>query len=65
MSLPVDDIKKQPVTILRDTAASQSVLLRSVLPLTVEMKNGNSALLQGVEMTWFREPLFNVYLDSD
>lgn len=44
MSLPVDDIKKQPVTILRDTAASQSVLLRSVLPLTEEMKSGNSAL---------------------
>lgn len=63
MSLSVDDIKKQPVTI-RDTAASQSVLLRSVLPLTEEMKSGNSAL-QGVEMTWFREPLFNVYLDSD
>lgn len=64
MSLSVDDLKKQPVTI-RDTAASQSVLLRSVLPLTEEIKSGNSALLQGVEMTWFREPLFNVYLDSD
>ncbi len=65
VSLPGDDTKKQPVTILRDKAVSQSVLLRGVLPLTEEMKSGNRALLRGVEMTWFREPLFNVCLDSD
>lgn len=47
-------------TILRDTAASQSILLRGVL----EMESGNSALIRGVEMNWFQEPLFHVTLDS-
>lgn len=50
--------------LLRDTAASQSILLREVLPLTVEMESGNSALIRGVEMNWIKEPLFNVILES-
>ncbi len=65
VGLPGDRASQQPVTILRDTAASQSILLKGVLPITEEMKSGNSALMRGVEMNWFKEPLFNVHLVSD
>lgn len=64
VSLPGDEASKKPVRILRDTAASQSILLRGVLPLTGEMESGNSVLLRGVEMNWIKEPLFNVFLES-
>lgn len=63
--LPGDRANKQPITILRDTAASQSILLKGILPITAEMKSGNSALMRGVEMKWFTEPLFVVHLESD
>lgn len=55
VSLPGDDIKKQ----------LGRLLLRSVLPLTEELKSKNSALLRGVQMTWFRDPVVIVYFDSD
>lgn len=59
-SLPGDMGGKRPVTIVRDTAASQSVLLRGVLPLTEEMESGNSILIRGVEINCFKEPLFQL-----
>lgn len=65
MCLPGDNASRQPATILRDTAASLSILLKGMLSVTKETESSNSALVRGVEMNWFWEPLFNVVLESD
>lgn len=36
-----------PVRILRDTAASQSVILKEALPLSEDLYTGESVLLEG------------------
>ena len=55
----------KPVCILRDTGASQSLLLEGVLPLSGETSTGNSVLLQGVELGLINVPLHNIHLKSD
>ena len=53
-----------PVKILRDTGATQSLLLQDVLPLTEQSSTGTSVLVQGVELGILKVPLHKVYLRS-
>ncbi|VDI79471.1 Hypothetical predicted protein [Mytilus galloprovincialis] len=50
---------------LRDTGASQSLLLEGVLPLSEKTSVGASVLLQGVELGCIDVPLHRIYLKSD
>ncbi|VDH99820.1 Hypothetical predicted protein, partial [Mytilus galloprovincialis] len=61
----VDDTTLQPIKILRDTGASQSLLLEGVLPLSEKTSVGASVLLQGVELGCIDVPLHRIYLKSD
>ncbi|VDI17136.1 Hypothetical predicted protein [Mytilus galloprovincialis] len=54
-----------PIKILRDTGASQSLLLEGVLPLSEKTSVGASVLLQGVELGCIDVPLHRIYLKSD
>ncbi|VDI22125.1 Hypothetical predicted protein [Mytilus galloprovincialis] len=60
-----DDTTLQPIKILRDTGASQSLLLEGVLPLSEKTSVGASVLLQGVELGCIDVPLHRIYLKSD
>ena len=53
-----------PVKILRDTGATQLLLLQDVLPLTEESFTGASVLVQGVELGVLKVPLHKVYFNS-
>ncbi|CAC5371239.1 unnamed protein product [Mytilus coruscus] len=61
----VNNTTPQPIKILRDTGASQSLLLEGVLPLSEETSVGASVLLQGVELGCIDVPLHRIYLKSD
>jgi hypothetical protein len=50
---------------LRDTGASQSLILADTLPFCDESYSGTSVLIQGVECGFLTVPLHNVYLRSD
>jgi len=54
-----------PIRILRDTEATQSLLLQDVLPLTGQSSTGTSVLAQGVELGVLKVPLHKVYLRSN
>lgn len=56
---------KVPVTILRESAASQSVLLEGVLPLSDKSSVKASAVVRGFGMQWVGVPLHAVHLDCD
>ncbi len=56
VSLP-DSCIKVPVTILRDTAASRSIILQSVLPLSDKTSLNCGELVQGFGMEKFLESL--------
>jgi len=56
---------KSPIRILRDTGATQTLILDSVLPFSDNSSNGNSILLQGIELGTLRVPLHRVELSSD
>jgi len=56
----------RPVAILRDTGASQSLMLADVLPLSEDSVLNAKVLIQGVgHETFTPVPLHRVYLDSD
>lgn len=55
----------KPVRILRDTGASQSLLLSGILPLSEETSTGTNVLLQGVELGFTEVPLHTIYLSSE
>ena len=55
----------QPITILRDTGASQSLILADTLPFSEKTSSGTSVLIQGVECGFVNVPLHNIYLSSD
>jgi len=42
--------EESPVTILRDTGASQSLILADAFPFSINSTTGNRVLLQGVEL---------------
>ena len=55
----------EPVQILRDTGASQILLLEGVLPLSDKTFTGDSVLLQGVELGIIEIPLPKIHLKSE
>ena len=65
MSLNSDFAQSTPITILRDTGASQSLILADTLPFSEKTFSGTSVLIQGVECGFVTVPLHNIYLSSD
>ena len=51
--------------ILRDTSASQSLILADTLPFSEKTYYVTSVLIQGVECGFINVPLHNIYLSSD
>ena len=64
VSLVGDENSSQKVKILRDTGATQSLMLDSVLPLTENSFTGANVLISGVEMGILEVPLHEVYIKS-
>ncbi|XP_055721489.1 uncharacterized protein LOC129813225 [Salvelinus fontinalis] len=52
-----------PVKILRDTGASESFVLESVLPFSAETDSGNSVLIRGIGLNTLSVPLHKMMLD--
>ena len=65
VSLNSDFAQSAPITILRDTGASQSLILADTLPFSEKTSSGTSVLIQGVECGFVNVPLHNIYLSSD
>ena len=65
VSLKGDNANLHPIKIMRDTGASQSLLLKGILPLSEETSAGASVLIQGVELGFIKVPLHVVELKSD
>ena len=64
VSLVGDESSSQKVKILRDTGATQSLMLDSVLPLTENSFTGANVLISGVEMGLLEVPLHEVNIKS-
>ena len=64
VSLVGDESSSQKVEILRDTQATQSLMLDSVLPLTENSFTGANVLISGVEMGILEVPLHEVNIKS-
>ena len=64
VSLVGDENSSQKVKILRDTGATQSLVLDSVLPLTENSFTGANVLISGVEMGVLEVPLHEVNIKS-
>ena len=64
VSLAGDENSSQKVKILRDTGATQSLMLDSVLPLTENSFTGANVLISGVEMGILEVPLHEVNIKS-
>ena len=65
VSLNSDYAQSTPIKILRDTGASQSLILADTLPFSEKTSSGTSVLIQGVERGFVNVPLHNIYLSSD
>ena len=65
VSLNSDFAQSTPIKILRDTGASQSLILADTLPFSEMTSFGTSVLFQGVECGFINVPLHNMYLSSD
>ena len=65
VSLSEDCSNPIPIRILRDTGATQSLLLQEVLPFDNESATGESVLAQGIEGGFINVPLHKVFLKSD
>ena len=65
MSLNSDFAQSTPITILRDTGASQSLILADTLPFSEKTSSGTSVLIQGVQCGFVNVLLHNIYLSSD
>ena len=65
-SVSLSDMENErvPIKILRDTGASQSLILQSVLPFSENTFCGSDALVLGVEMKSSRAPLHLIHLRS-
>ena len=64
VSLVGDENSSQKVKILRDTGATQSLMLDNVLPLTENSFSGANVLISGVEMGILEVPLHEVNIKS-
>ncbi|XP_013856451.1 uncharacterized protein LOC106512364 [Austrofundulus limnaeus] len=60
-----DSLKKVDVKILRDTGASESFILESVLPFSSSSGTGRSVLIRGIGLETFSVPLHKIYLESE
>ena len=60
-----DFAQSTPITILRDTRTSQSLIFADTLPFSEKTSSGTSVLIQGVECGFVNVPLHNIYLSSD
>ena len=65
VSLSGDNCPPTPFKILRDTGASQSLILADILPFSEKTSSGTSVLIQGVECGTVNIPLHHVNLSSD
>ena len=65
VSLNSDFAQFTLITILRDTGASQSLIMAGTLPFSEETSSRTSVLIQGVECGFVNVPLHNIYLSSD
>ena len=65
ISLLHDKSIVKPIRILRDTGASQSLILADAIPLSEKSHSGKSVLIQGVECGLVTVPLHQVNLKSD
>ena len=65
VSLSGDNCPPTPIKILRDTGASQSLILADILPFSEKTSSGTSVLIQGVECGTVDIPLHHVNLSSD
>ena len=61
----VDSLSTIPVKILRDTGATQTLLLKNTLPFDMSSATGESVIIQGVEGGFINVPLHRVNLVSD
>ena len=61
----VESGEQKCVRILRDTGASLTVILDTVLELSDETFTGETVLLRGVEMGQVEVPLHRIYLSSE
>lgn len=57
--------EKVLINVLRDTGATQSLILENLLPFSDNSSAGISVLLQGVEMRVISVPLHVIKLQSD
>ena len=65
VSLLHDKVSNRKNKILRDTGASQSLLLADVLPFSEKSYSDESTLLLGVDCGMVNVPLHHVFLTSD
>ena len=65
VSLSGDNCPPTLIKILRDTGASQSLILADILPFSEKTSSGTSVLIQGVECGTVNIPLHHVNLSSD
>ena len=65
VSLNSNFAQSPSITILRDTGASQSLILADTLPFSEKSSSGTSVLIQGVECGFVNVPFYNFYLSSD
>ena len=65
ISLLHDKSITKPIRILRDTGASQSLILADAIPLSEKSHSGKSVLIPGVECGLVTVPLHQVNLKSD
>ena len=54
-----------PIRLLRDTGATQSLMVQNVLPFTDQSSEGASVLVQGFELGIVKVPLHRVFLKSN
>ena len=65
VSLVGEEAQAQSICVLRDTGASQSLLLEGVLSLSESSYTGSNVLLQGIELGVASSPLHVVNLKTD
>ena len=65
VSLSSDYAHSTPIKILRDTGASQSLILADTLPFSEKTSPGTIVIIQSVECGFVNVPLYNIYLSSD
>ena len=65
MSLNSDFAQSTPFRVLRDTGASQFLILAETLAFSEKTSSGTSVLIQSVECGFDNVPLHYIYLSSD